>query len=573
MLRDLYVRNLAVLSEAAVRFGPGLNVLTGETGAGKSLVVDALALITGVRATSDLIRTGADSTQVTGVFEPAGEAWRNHLDEAGVSVEDREVVIRREINRAGRNRVYINDQPVTLRLLGELAPALLRIHAQNEELSLADPDLQRGLLDRTEGDAATELLEQTATAEKDYRQVADRLRKLQGDERARLERIDLLRFQASEIDDARLRADEDVDLAQERDLLRHSEAITQALGNSLELLLDDEGAATERLHQALRSLRDVASWVPESADWITELDELRIRLEELARGLRSRLQKVEADPARLDSVEDRLVTIERLARKYGGSVGEILAHRERIGGELGDLELDDEARAGLEAEVEAALERFREVALRLSKARAQWALQLEERVHGELVDLAMGQAVFGVALSRESRPSSPLIVDGEPLEFSAAGIDQVVFELTANPGEERQPLARVASGGELSRVFLALQLALRGTDASSSPTLVFDEVDAGVGGAEAAALGRKLQRLSNTEQVLVVTHLPQVASYGAQHFKVSKKVEAGRTFMAVESLDGDGRVLEVARMLAGAEVTDLSRSHAEELITVAGQGR
>ena len=567
------MRNLAVLSEAAVRFGPGLNVLTGETGAGKSLVVDALALLTGARATSELIRTGADSTQVTGVFDPSGDAWRNLLDQAGVSTDDREVVIRREINREGRNRVYINDQPVTLRLLVELAPSLLRIHAQNEELRLADPELQRTLLDRTEGDASGELLAATAAAESDYRGVAARLRKLRGNERARLERLDLLRFQTGEIDEARLKADEDVELARERDLLRNSEAITHALGGSLDLLLDDEGAATERVHRALSALREISEWVPEAGEWVSELDELRIRLEEVARGLRSSLQRVEADPARLDAVEERLVTIERLARKYGGSVREILERREQIGGELGDLELDDEARDELEAEATRALEAFREVALRLSAARAEWAALLEQRVHGELEELAMGQAVFQVGLGRESRASSPLIVDGEPVEFSAAGIDQVVFELTANPGEERQPLARVASGGELSRVFLALQLAIRGTDVRSSPTLVFDEVDAGVGGAEAAALGRKLQRLSGSEQILVVTHLPQVASYGDQHFKVSKKVEAGRTHMAVESLDDDARVLEVARMLAGTEVTDLSRSHAEELITVAGQSR
>ncbi len=573
MLRDLHVRNLAVLSEAEVRFGSGLNVLTGETGAGKSLVVDSLALLTGARASSELIRTGASSMRVTGRFEPEGEAWREVLEEAGVSVDDGEVVIRREINREGRNRVYINDQPVTLRLLAQLAPHLLRIHAQDEELSLADPDLQRSLLDRTEGDAALELLAATAAAEHDYRELAGRLAAFHGDERARLERIDLLRFQAGEIDGARLRPEEDVELRRERDLLRNSEAITRALGGSLSLLFDDEGAAAERVHQALRSLREVADWVPEAGAWLAELDELRIRLEEVARALRDGLQEVEADPARLDAVEERLAAIERLTRKYGGSVAEILDRRAAIGRELDGLVLDDEARAELERRVEQALDRYREIALRLSAARSEWAAALTERVHAELRDLAMGRAVFRVALGRQRRESSPLKIDGEPVEFSATGVDGVVFELTANPGEEPQALARVASGGELSRVHLALQLAIRGRDASARPTLVFDEVDAGVGGAEAAALGQKLQRLAAAEQVLVVTHLPQVASYADQHFKVSKRVERGRTHMAVGSLDPEGRVLEVARMLAGKEVTDLSRSHAEELITVAGRGR
>lgn len=573
MLRDLHVRNLAVLSEAEVRFGPGLNVLTGETGAGKSLVVDSLALMTGARATSDLIRAGADSMQVTGRFEPEGESWRNHLEEAGVSVEEGEVVIRREINRAGRNRVYVNDQPITLRLLAQLAPYLLRIHAQNEELSLADPELQRSLLDRTEGDAALGLLAETGAAEHDYRELADRLEALVGDERARLERVDLLRFQATEIDAARLGPEEDVELRHERDLLRNSEAITRALGGSLSLLFDDDGAAAERVHQALRSLEAVADWVPEATGWTAELDELRIRLEEVARGLRDRLQGVEADPARLDLVEERLASIERLMRKYGGSAREILERRERIGRELDNLVLDDAAREELECQVDSALDRYREVALQLSEARAEWAGALTERVHGELRDLAMGRAVFQVALGRHRRESSPLEVDGKPIEFSAAGIDQVVFELTANPGEERQPLARVASGGELSRVYLALQLAIRGRDESARPTLVFDEVDSGVGGAEAAALGQKLQRLARAEQVLVVTHLPQVASYADAHFKVSKSIEGGRTHMGVGALDSEGRVQEVARMLAGKEVTELSRSHAEELITVADRDR
>lgn len=571
MLRDLHVRNLAVLSRAALRFGPGLNVLTGETGAGKSLVVDSLALLAGARASTELIRTGADSAQVTGVFEPIGDGWRAPLEHAGVSVDDASVVIRREINREGRNRVFVNDQPVTLRLLVDLAPHLLRIHAQNEELGLVDPELQRRLLDRCPGTAAAELLATTRAAEEAYREIAARLDKLQGNERIRFERVDLLRFQAGEIDAARLEAGEDQELRGERDVLRNSEEISRSLGGSLATLLDDEGAAAERLHQSARSLSQIADWTPDAAGWVTELDELRIRLEEVARGLRAALDRVSADPARLDAVEERLATVERLARKYGGSAEEILEHREKIAAELDSLVMDDEALAELEGRAVEALEAFRAVALELSAARAEWAAELVRRVHAELEDLAMGRAVFAVLLDRQRRESSPLVVDGVPIEFSSHGVDRVVFELTANPGEEAQPLAKVASGGELSRVYLSLQLTLGGREASAQPTLVFDEVDAGIGGAEAAALGQKLQRLARSEQVLVVTHLPQVASFGDRHFKLSKRVEGGRTHMAVDRLDDESRVQEVARMLAGKEVTDLSRSHAEELIAVAGR--
>ena len=546
--------------------------MTGETGAGKSLVVDSLALLTGVRASSDLIRTGADTAQVTGVFEPAGDGWRAHLDEAGVSATGSEVVIRREISRTGRNRVFVNDQPVTLRLLVELAPELLRLHAQHEELALADPDLQRSLLDRTEGDAGLELLAETAAAEGDYRALARRLAALEGDQRARLERLDLLKFQAGEIDAARVSADEEVELRSERDLLRNSEEISRALGGSLAGLIDDEGAAAERLMQAERSLRDVSRWTPEAADWASELEGARIRLEEVAHGLRDGLQRVDADPGRLDSIEERLAQLERLMRKYGDTTRAILAKRDEVGAELDDLQLDDDSREQLEAEAAGALERFREVALRLSETRKEWAAILENRVHEELRDLAMARAVFEVSLERRRSDSSPLLVEDQPTEFSAHGLDAVVFELTANPGETKQPLARVASGGELSRVYLALQLAIRGRDSAAGPTLVFDEVDAGVGGAEAAALGKKLQRLAREEQTLVVTHLPQVASFGDRHFKVSKQVRDGRTHMVVSELDEEARVQEVARMLAGEDVTELSRSHAEELIAVAGRG-
>ena len=571
MLREIHVRNLAVLAEAAVELGAGFNVLSGETGAGKSIVVDSLSLLAGARASAEMVRTGAEALTVSGVFEPEGEGWRSVLEEAGLEAEGDEVLVRREIGRGGRNRVFVNDQPTTLRLLADLAPYLLRIHGQRDELGLIEPDLQRAMLDRSGGPEAQPLLDRVAAAFESYARLAERLERLSGDDRVRRERIDLLRFQASEIDAAKLRAGEEVELKAERDVLRNAEAITRSLGTAFALLFDEEGAAVERIGKAGSLLAEVEAWEPQAAAWGAELEEARIRLTETARSLQHRLDGLEADPARLDFIEERLATIERLCRKHGGDSGAVLARRAEIEAELAELEGDAENRDELEGKVAAALATYREGALALSKAREGWGKALTERIEGELKDLGLARARLSVALERRRRAGSLLILDGEETDFGRDGVDQVVFLFAPNPGEPPRPLARIASGGELSRIHLALQLATRGE--SAHPTLVFDEVDTGIGGAEAAALGAKLQRLAQGGQILAVTHLPQVASYGDLHFRVSKRVDGGRTSVKVEELEGKARVEEVARMLAGKQITDTSLSHARELIAGAARKR
>jgi DNA repair protein RecN (Recombination protein N) len=562
VLREIHVRNLAVLAEASVELGAGFNVLSGETGAGKSIVVDSLSLLAGARASVEMVRTGAEALTVSGVFEPEGEGWRPVLEEAGLEAEGAEVLVRREIGRSGRNRVFVNDQPTTLRLLADLAPYLLRIHGQRDELGLIEPDLQRAMLDRSGGPDAQPLLDRVAAACEQHARLAERLERLSGDDRVRRERIDLLRFQASEIDAAKLRAGEEVELKAERDVLRNAEAITRALGTAFALLFEEEGAAVERTAKAGSLLAEVEAWEPQAAAWGAELEEARIRLAETARSLQHRLDGLEADPARLDFIEERLAVIERLCRKHGGNSGAVLARRAEIEAELAELEGDAENRDDLEGKVAAALAAYREAALALSKAREGWGKALTERIEGELKDLGLARARLSVALERRRRAGSPLLIEGEETDFGRDGVDQVVFLFAPNPGEPPRPLARIASGGELSRIHLALQLASRGE--SAHPTLVFDEVDTGIGGAEAAALGAKLQRLAKGGQILAVTHLPQVASYGDLHFRVSKKVDEGRTSVKVEELEGKARVEEVARMLAGKQITDTSLSHARE---------
>lgn len=567
MLRDLHIRNLAVVEEATIELGTGFNVLSGETGAGKSIVVDSLALLAGVRANSDQIRTGADSMGVSGIFEPSGDTWRSVLEEAGIEAEDDELVIRREVQRGGRSRAWVNDRPVTLKLLTALAPYLLRIHGQREELGLVDPELQRTWLDSCGGEEAMKLRQKTREAFAKYREAAARLDRLVGDEREREERLDLLRFQLAEIEDVRMEAGEEDGLRQERDVLRHSEAIQQALAGSSEALFDNDGAAYEALSHAVHHLQEVSAWEPLAGGWVEELEELRIRLGELESPLRHRLDQVEANPQRLNAIEDRLATLERLFLKHGGTSAQVLTRRDELATEIDELTGDDETLADLRGNVEEALAIYHKAAEKLSQGRRRWAKVMAERVGVDLEQLALAKARFTVLLEPRRRAGSPLLVAGEPVEFSELGWDHVVYHFSPNPGEELHPLSRVASGGELSRLYLAVQLAARGSaTAEGTTTLVFDEVDAGISGAEAATLGGRLRRLGRGGQVLAVTHLPQVASQADVHFKVSKQVDGGRTRTRLEHLGDKGRVEEVARMLAGSEITELSLSHARELI-------
>jgi DNA repair protein RecN (Recombination protein N) len=581
VLREIHIRNLAVLAEASVSFGPGLNILSGETGAGKSIVVDSLGLLAGARASAEMIRSGAEALTVSGVFEPAGREWRRVLDEAGLEVEGEELLVRREIARSGRNRVFLNDQPTTLRLLTDLAPFLLRIHGQRDELGLIEPDLQRGLLDRTGGAEGAALLARVAALFDQHTRLAERLERLTGDDRARRERLDLLRFQAAEIDAAKPRAGEETELRSEREVLRHAEAIAHSIGTCFSLLSDDEGAALERIGRSQALLADVEAWEPQAKEWSAELEELRIRLADLAVTLGRRADGLEANPDRLNAVEERLAALERIFRKHGGDSRAVLARRQEIEAELAELEGDDADRDELERKVTGALEEYRLAAVVLSRKREEWGQALVASVESELGDLGLGRARLAVSLERRKRGDSPLRIDGTAVDFGRDGLDQVVLLFSPNPGEEPRPLARIASGGELSRIHLALQLASQAE--SARPTLVFDEVDTGIGGAEAAALGRKLQRLAHARlkgaasgpagQILAVTHLPQVASHADLHFRVSKHVDDGRTRVAVEELDAETRIEEVGRMLAGKKVTPLSLSHARELIEGAARHR
>jgi DNA repair protein RecN (Recombination protein N) len=454
-------------------------------------------------------------------------------------------------------------------LLSALAPHLIQIHTQREELGLVSPELQRDWLDRSGGPASEEPCRRVRQGFEDYQEAVARLERIEGNEQLSQERLDLLRFQEAEIDAARLQPGEDKALRMEREVLRHSEAIAEALGVSYGLLFADDEAAVEKISRAGRKLREVAEWEPRGAVWSESLDELRVDLEELTRELRERLADIDSDPGRLDAIEERLTVIDRLCRKYGRDCEQVLEYRRQIAAEVEDLTTDVTHREEIAGQVGEALERYKQAADRLSSHRRDWSESLVRRVHAELADLALGKARFDVTLQTRGRQDSPLQVEGIPVDFSAHGYDQVIYRLAANPGEDLAPLSRSASGGELSRIYLAVQLAIRAGGPATQSTLVFDEVDAGIGGAQAEALGEKLARLSRGGQILVVTHLPQVASHADHHFRVEKIVTGGRTRTDVVFLDAKTRVEEVARMLGGKEITDLTRSHAEEMITTA----
>ena len=356
MLRDLHVENLAVISQASIQLEPGFNVLTGETGAGKSMFVDALALLSGVRASTDLIRTGANDLTVTGIFEPGGDRWRSNLDVAGIETEGDEIVVRREISREGRNRVFLNDRPVSLALLTSISGSLIRIHTQREELDLVSPEVQRSWLDRVGGVDGSSLHDKVGSLFEIYQHLEARLQRTQDDDRARAERADLLRFQIEEIDAAELRESEDIDLEQERDSLRHAEAIHEALGAVFTRIFENEGSAIEQISLSTRELRKIEAWESQAPKWIERLTQVQVQLEDLTGEVRSRVDAVAADPNRLDVVEERLAMIDRLRRKYGDSVRGVLDYRARIETELEEVVTDVQQKERLAERVEEAFE-------------------------------------------------------------------------------------------------------------------------------------------------------------------------------------------------------------------------
>ncbi len=551
MLVELAVENLAVVERLRLRLHPGLSVLTGETGSGKSLIVGALSLLFGGRASADMIRTGAERALVSGIFElPSDPRLQALLEQAGIAAEDGELLVEREITASGKSRAWAGSRPVAAGFLRELAPFLGDIHGQHEQQRLFSPAAQREMLD-----AAAGALSILAGVREQWRAWRAALRELDELDRAGQEQLrlaDLWTMQRNEIAAAALRPGEDAELENERRVLRNVARLSESVSAAYQLLEDSESSAGTAVAQALRRLEEAARIDSNLAALAETLRPSLIAIQEASHELRHYLGRLEADPRRLEEVESRLALIERLRRKYGSTIEEILAFHDDVAARLAALEASGERRAALEEAAAQAGARYRELALELRTLRARTARKLEKKVREELAGLAMPGAVFQIRL--------------DPCEPGEEGMDSVQFLFSANAGEEPRPLDRVASGGELSRVALAIKTCMAPAETDSALTLVFDEVDAGVGGAAGEMIGRRLRELSRRHQVICVTHLAQIAGFADHHYAVSKSEAGGRTAAGVEWLGKKERIREIARMLSGQKLTPEALRHAEKLI-------
>ncbi len=555
MLTDLQIRNFAIIDVLEVEFSSGFNVLTGETGAGKSIIIDAVALLLGDRARGDLIRTGHEEAVVEAVFDLREQAQvRRNLAEGGFGDEE-ELLIRRVVNRNGRNKIFINGHLAKLVQLHPLTSQLMSIYGQHEHQGLQRPDSHLEFLDYFAG---------LQDSLQDYRTCYDELQRLenvfqgmQEAEAERLQRLDLLTFQLRELENAELRAGEEEELADERSLLQHGERLSRAALGGYETLYGAEQAVCAQLDTVASSLEDSAAIDGKLAPLAETVRSSLYALEDVAEQLRDYAGKVSFDGARLDQIETRLAFLGNLKRKYADSVDGLLVCRDKMAEEYEALVNADAAREELAKRLDDLRNHLRHKGEALSSRRQEAAEELRRAVEKELTELAMAKAHFEMRLF-------PLAAPGP------SGLERGEFYLAANAGEDSKPLAWIASGGELSRIMLALRRAAPGAECIA--TLIFDEVDAGIGGVAASAVGRKLQSIAETAQVLCITHLPQVAAFADQHYRVEKQEREGRTCTALVRLEGEQRVEEMARMLGGAQVTERTLEHAREIVASSASG-
>jgi len=567
MLRELRVRNLAVIEEAVVPLAPGLNVLSGETGAGKSILIDALLLVVGARGKPDLIRSGANAAVVEAVFE-VGAAGRlaRVLDEAGHSAAEGSLIVKRELSRSGRHRAFVNDAPATVGLLERLGDALVEIHGQHEHQRLLDPVRQLDLLDGF-ADAAADCL-RVREAVIAWQQARERLGRLRADVRESLRDEERLRFELSEIDAVNPKDGEEDELRAERRRLQHAERILGALQEILGLLHagishEDKQDARSRLGRAAGLLRDLARLDVPVAPALAGLEEAQAHLDDVVAAVQRLRERAVSDPARVEEIDGRLDGLSRLRRKYGEGVPAIWHHRQQVAAALDQIDRHDALAGELAAEVDRLAEAARTAAGVLSQARAAAAERLERLVQRELRALGMERARCHIALRRQPAEPDDLAVGPGGWRVGPRGAETAEFLFSANPGEDLRPLARVASGGELSRTMLGFKTIL--ATAADVPTMIFDEVDAGIGGRVADVVGQKLRQTAHGRQVLCVTHLAPIAAHADQHLVVEKRVGRTRTATTVTPLEPSGRVEELARMLGGERITEATRRHAREL--------
>ena len=565
MIALLKIRNFALIDQLEIEFGRGLNLLTGETGSGKSIIVDSLGALTGDRVSSDLIKEGESSANLEGLFSvtPSKEL-RNALEESGIEIEksgDIELIVRRELSRAGKNRIFINNQLATASLLKRIGPQLVDIHGQGEQATLFDSAIHVDFVDeygRLDGQR-----EQTREAYHHWNSIRTELGMLRQNEAEKLQLLDILKFQVNEISRANLKAGEEAELEEEKKRLNNVEKLSALSEESYTLLYDAEESTITTLERAVRKVEELAEFDSRFAGYIEGLRSAEAVIGDLAISLRDFSSHLEFSPDRIDEIENRLAEISRLKRKYGDTIEAVLHHLNESKDRLDAVETSELRETELQKELATARERYVQAAKELHDARVKAAATFEKDVEKELKAVALEKAKFKVDIR------SPDVSTKEEAErtFTVDGFDRVEFFFSANPGESPRPLSKIASGGEASRLMLIIKTVskIRGGE----KTAVFDEVDVGIGGRVAEAVGLKLKQLSSAQQVLCVTHQPQIASLADKHFVVDKVVNRGRTSVSVRELDRVERVEEIARMLAGETVSETAREHARELLATA----
>ena len=556
MLVELRAENYAVIDHAIAVFGPGLNLLTGETGAGKSILVDALALLMGGKASAEIVRHGADKAVVACVFESTAAA-EAVLEENGIDAEGNEIILRREILSNGKGRVFVNNQQATVAVLRQLAPELALVHAQSETLASFDQTQQRMLLDRFAGISTDEVAAAYAT----WRAAQAKLDDLLTNEQERLRMVDLWSFQAKEISAANLAAGEDEKLETEKRVLANAEKLYAAAMGAFDQLYEGGASAEAALRAAGKNLDELARYDEKFNEAAQQIASARAIVGDVSSTLRDYAERIDASPERLAEIEDRLALLDRLKRKYGKTVDEVIALGEEVERKLAEVEDRDETLKTLRIALAKAADAYREAAQAVSDQRKAAAAKLAKLAETQINSLAM-KVRFEISVAVHEQESA----------WTEHGWDEVEYRIATNAGEPLKPLHEIASGGEMSRVMLALKVAVEEASAKTRKklptprTLVFDEIDIGIGGRAADAVGQKLKALGRAQQVLCVTHLPQIAAFADQHFVVEKKEDHGRTKMNIRLLDDRARTHEVARMLSGAKVTDTSLQHAAQMI-------
>jgi DNA repair protein RecN (Recombination protein N) len=557
VLVELRLENYAVIDNLAVEFAAGLNLLTGETGAGKSILIDALALLMGDKASPDLVRSGADRAVLAAVFEVEPESEKRVsqiLENNGIDADESSLILRREI--AAKGRVFVNNQPATVAVLKQLAPHLASIHAQNESLVSFDGTVRLELLDAF----AAAQREPVSEAFENWKRIVGKIAELEQGEQDRLRLVDLWTFQKREIEDSKIQPGEDERLEIEKRVLANAEKIYNSAMQAFDLLYEGASSTSSSLRAAQKHLEELIRYEPKFQDALPSLENARISVEDVGAGLRDYAGGIEASPEHLARVEDRLALLDRLKRKYGPTLDDVIKLGEEVTRKLSEIENKDEILKELRADLADAAEKYLQAARALSKKRYEAAKKLEKLVEAQINELAM-KSQFRIEISGTD----------EETNWTQSGFDEVEFMISTNPGEPMHSLQQIASGGELSRVMLALKASVeagssRRKTGGAQRTLIFDEIDTGIGGRAAEAVGKKLKALSRGNQVLCVTHLPQIATFADHHYLIEKKQAAGRTRTTVRRIAGEERTEEIARMLSGAKLTETSLKHAEQML-------